>query len=114
MRFYNHHLRYPAAALQQGLEQTVSFSLRIGEHNQLLEFKPKAVNEAAADVNTGRITVTARAVRVDKTVSPGTAEPDFFMQELKAVSYNISTDTTAIYPPGEYAFTIKFRLEPAQ
>jgi len=114
MHFYTRHLRYPPAALQQGLEQTVSFSLRIGEHNQLLEFKPKPVNEVAAGVNTGRITVTARAVQVGKTVSPRTAEPDFFMQELKAVSEGISTDTTIAYPPGEYAFTIIFRLEPAQ
>jgi BlaR1 peptidase M56 len=114
MHFYTRHLRYPPAALQQGLEQTVSFSLRIGEHNQLLEFKPKPVNKVSAGANTGRITVTARAVQAGKTASPGAAEPDYFMQELKAVSEGISTDTTVAYPPGEYAFTIIFRLEPAQ
>jgi hypothetical protein len=50
----------------------------------------------------------------NKTASPGAAEPDFFMQELRSVSEAMSKDTTATYPPGEYAFTIKFRLEPAQ
>jgi hypothetical protein len=117
MHFYLRHLRYPAAAIQEGLEQTESFSLHIGEHNQLLEFKSIGAEQAGAGISTGRITVKARAVaRTIGTRSSPLPEDkkDVFVEELRTVSSSISTDTTATYPPGEYAFTIKFRLEPAQ
>jgi hypothetical protein len=117
MRFYLHHLRYPAAALKEGIEQTESFSLRIGEHNQLLEFKSTGAEKAGTSVNTGRITVRARAMA--GTIGPETTslsedKKNVFVEELRTVSEKISADTTATYPPGEYAFTIVFRLEPAQ
>jgi hypothetical protein len=117
MHFYLRHLRYPAAAIQEGLEQTESFSLRIGEHNQLLEFKPTGAEQPGDSINTGRITIKARAVA--RTVGTGSSplpedKKDVFVEELRTVSSSISTDTTVTYPPGEYAFTIKFRLEPAQ
>jgi hypothetical protein len=98
-------------------QETESFSLRIGEHNQLLEFKPTGAEQAGAGFNTGRITVKARAMA--RTIGTGSSplpedKKDVFVEELRTVSSSISTDTTATYPPGEYAFTIKFRLEPAQ
>jgi hypothetical protein len=98
-------------------QETESFSLRIGEHNQLLEFKPTGAEQPGDSINTGRITIKARAVA--RTVGTGSSplpedKKDVFVEELRTVSSGISTDTTATYPPGEYAFTIKFRLEPAQ
>ena len=111
MHFYLRHLRYPGAALQQGLEQTVSFSLRIGEHNQLLEFKPIPTMAGQTDSNTGIVTVKARAIQGIKIGSPGADKKDVFEEELRTVSEGIPTDTTAAYPPGEYTFTIVFRLE---
>ena len=112
MRFYLRGIRYPPAALQAGKEQTVSFSLRIGEHNQLLAFNSTGTEPAGDSANTGRITVTARAKA--ETLPTGEDKKDVFEEELRTVSAKIPVDTTIAYPPGEYAFTIIFRLEPAQ
>jgi hypothetical protein len=113
MRFFNRHLRYPPAALHKGLEETVSFFFRIGEHNQLLEFKSPDADQPTA--NSGIITVTARARAKTETVSPGEDKKADFVEEVQGVTTKISLDTTAVYKPGDYSFTIKFRIEePAQ
>lgn len=109
MRFFNRRLRYPPAALQKGLEETVSFSFRIGEHNRLLAFKSADTNQPAADE--GIITVKARALAKTETVSPGEDTKADFMEEVRAVTTNIPLDTTAAYTPGDYSFTITFRIE---
>jgi hypothetical protein len=113
MRFFNRQLRYPPAALQKGLEGTVSFFFRIGEHNQLLEFK--SANPGQPATNSGIITVKARAQSKTEALSRGEQKEADFMEEVHTVATKIPLDTNTAYTPGDYSFTIQFQIEkPAQ
>jgi BlaR1 peptidase M56 len=116
VRHYLHHLRYPATALEQGQEETIWFSVNIGDNNQLKGFKQY---ETAPDLN-GRTAYTIRVTSLPSRLPGSTgAEPvltnqnkkTVFLEQARKASESLAADTKHIYPPGEYFFTIVFRLE---
>lgn len=115
VRHYLHNLRYPAAALKQGQEETIWFSVSIGDHNQLKEFKQY---EAVPDLK-GRTVYTITVTSLPSHFPGDGAGPlltdqnkkAVFLEEARKASQNIVMDTKRVYPPGEYFFTIMFRLE---
>ena len=116
VRHYLHSLRYPDAALEQGQEETIWFSVNLGDHNQLKEFRQY---DAAPDLN-GRaaytITVTSLPAHLPGSDGKGSAFTDqnkkeVFLEEARKASTKIAADTGHVYPPGEYFFTVIFKLE---
>ncbi len=116
VRHYLRALRYPDAALKQGQEETIWFSVNLGDHNQLKEFRQY---DAAPDLN-GRtaytITVTSLPAHFPGSDGKGPLLTDqnkkeVFLDEARRASARIAADTSRAYAPGEYFFTIIFRLE---
>lgn len=116
VRHYLHALRYPDAALKQGQEETIWFSVILGDHNQLKGFSQY---DAAPDL-TGRTayTITVKSLPARLPGSDGKApvftdqnKKEVFLEEARKASTKIAADTGHVYPPGEYFFTIIFKLE---
>jgi hypothetical protein len=111
-RFYLRHLRYPENARTRGEEQTVWFSIRIGANNQLLEFRD--YGSAPAGENATEIVVTAYADANVPIHDGGPTAQKPFIEEARKTSEKIPADTGKAYSPGEYLFSIRFKLEKSQ
>ena len=115
VRFYLHRLRYPATALKEQQEETIWFSVRLGADNQLLEFRHYNATPDLKDKKAWTIKVTSLPSRFpdDKEGKILTQENKklLFLEEVRRASERIATDTSRVYPAGEYFFTIVFSIE---
>ena len=114
-RFYLHHLRYPAAALAAGQENTIWFAVKIGKNAELLAFQSF---EQAPDLKGKRsfaITVKSLPARFPDAKGQVLTEENrktLFLQEALKVSSDLpSLGKNMSFEPGEYFFTIIFKLE---
>ena len=110
LRFYLKHLRYPETAIQQRQEGTISFSIKVGEQNQLLEFKSYAEGELTGE-KFREVTVTARAKDEEVQQASTSQDQSMFTAEAKKGAKLLAKETNRSYGPGEYFFTVKFKLE---
>ncbi len=97
---YLHNLRYPQAALDQQKEGTIWFSLNIGNHNQLLEYKQYDAAPHKKWANTITINVSSKPSDHPSRVFSPEAWKDAFLSDAKKASENISTDTAHSPRPG--------------
>lgn len=113
LRFYNHYLRYPQAALDANLEGTVSFSIRVDANGKLAGFEARPADlTPPAGHKLNDITVTARPSDHQGTAaSPKTLMEDIFMEEARKASRKLGEDPQPI-AAGKYYLQIKFRIEP--
>ena len=114
VRFYTHHLRYPETAKKGQQEEIIWFAVSIGEKNKLLEFTPLDVAPDPKGQEAYEITVTSRSVPDDKergAVKTGDSKKEIFLDEARAASEKIPSESSRTFSPGKYLFTIIFRLE---
>ena len=114
-RYYLHHLRYPAAALAAGQENTIWFAVKIGKNAELLAFQ---TFEQAPDLKGKRsfeITVNSLPARFPDAKGQVLTEENrktLFLEEALKVSSDLpSLGKDQHFEPGEYFFTIIFKLE---
>jgi hypothetical protein len=116
VRHYTHYLRYPDVAINQGKEETIWFSVRVGDHNQIISFTQYDAAPVVKTRNAFTITVTSLPAHFPDDKGAGATltegnKKEVFMAEARKASEKISSDTGRVFAPGEYYFTIIFRLE---
>jgi hypothetical protein len=115
IKFYLHHLRYPSAAIKARQEGAIWFSIKLGDKGQLLDFHKYEAAPDLKDRKVWAITVTSRMdVAGDDgsgaELTPGDKEA-IFVQEARKVSEKLAAEKSAVFPAGEYFFSVVFKLE---
>jgi beta-lactamase regulating signal transducer with metallopeptidase domain len=113
---YLHQLRYPPTALEQGQEETIWFSVNIGDNNQLKGFMQYETAPDLKGRNAYKITVTSLPSRLPGSTGAAPLLTDqnkktVFLEQARKASESLAENTHHIYPSGEYFFTIIFKLE---
>jgi len=116
VRHFTHYLRYPEVAIKQRKEETIWFSVRVGDHNQMISFTQYDAAPVVKSRNAFTITVTSLPAHFPDDKGAGATLTDdnkkeVFLAEARKASEKLSSDTRRVFAPGEYYFTIIFRLE---
>jgi hypothetical protein len=108
LKFYNHQLRYPQAALDANEEGTATFTIKVEANGKLAAFEARPADfKLVAGQDLVVITVTARP-----PTHPGTAsgQQNLFMEEVRKASNKLGENRPQI-AEGVYNLSIRFRIE---
>jgi hypothetical protein len=113
-RFFLHHLRYPEAALQRGMEGIVWFDIIIGPDGRK---SGGSAGTGQLDTQNGKVptlTVNSRPLYPQQRIAEPAATDtaiNIFLRELMEVENLVILDPVAGCPPGDYYFSVVFKIE---
>jgi len=108
LRFYNHQLRYPQAALDANQEGTVFFSIKVDANGKLVGFEAHPGDMVLpADQKLNVIVVTSRP---SDHSGPAEKKKNLFLEEVRNASNKLGEDPQQI-AEGVYYLKIQFKIE---
>ncbi len=110
-RYYTHQLRYPQAALEQGMEGKIWFEVDMDAHGYM---HGATYGTQELDTQGGKaptITVTARALNAHQQIFEPAVDSLKSILEDEVVEVSTRMDRVEGCPPGAYYFSVVFKIE---